>query len=557
MQQNQDDDIENISVNTGNTPVSVESSSTNIISPPINIEVSPVILESSSTIFEKKYKFLGLIILLSALLIRMYELGARVFHHDESIHASFTLKLLDTGEYTYQPSYHGPFLFHTTAIIFHYLGINDATARLIPVFFGVASILLLFLLEKEIGKRGVLWSAFLIAFSPSMVYYSRFFRNDLTIVFCTLATVAGGIRYLENLNTRKRYPYLFLVASSLAVAVASKENAYLVILMFGAYGGLYLIYRFYSDWKKENLSLIKALQLKGSAILPFLPELFFSILLFFFIAMMFYTSYFRYYTTPFEIVEKAFAHWTEMHRIQRLGGPFYYYIPILLLYEIPILFFGILGIIHFLRKRGKNTAFFIFLSYWAIASLLLYSYLQEKVPWLVVHIVLPFAILAGAFLGDSFSSLESGKKPAFKIARSKVRILMTGILALTLIVSLFQCISVNYYKSMDPNERMVYTQSSPEIRDLMTKIEGFNKKTDRLTLCVLDPYDMYWPLPWYLRDYKLASYLRKPPSNLNYDTIIAPVEYQMYREISEDEYASYNFTLRPTRDFILYYKKSL
>jgi predicted membrane-bound mannosyltransferase len=91
----------------------------------------------------------------------------------------------------------------------------------------------------------------------------------------------------------------------------------------------------------------------------------------------------------------------------------------------------------------------------------------------------------------------------------------------------------------------------------MTKIEGFNKKTDTLTLCVLDPDDMYWPLPWYLRDYKLTTYLRKPPSNLNYDAIIAPVEYQMFREISEDEYASYNFTLRPTRDFILYYKKGL
>ncbi|MDQ1251469.1 MAG: hypothetical protein QG646_572 [Euryarchaeota archaeon] len=502
-------------------------------------------------ISEIKYKFLGLIIFLSALLIRMYELGERVFHHDESIHASFTLKLLDTGEYIYQPSYHGPFLFHTTAIIFHYLGINDATARLIPVFFGVATILLLFLLEKELGKKGVLWSAFLIAFSPSMVYYSRFFRNDLTIVFCTLATVAGGIRYLKNLNTRKRYPYLLLVASSLAVAVASKENAYLVILMFGAYGGLFLVYRFYSEWRKGNSSLMKALQLKGSAVLPFLPELFLSIFVFFFIAMMFYTSYFRYYTTPFEIVEKAFAHWMEMHRIQRLGGPFYYYIPILLLYEIPILFFGILGLIHFLRKKDKNFTFYIFLSYWAVASLLLYSYLQEKVPWLVVHIVLPFAILAGAFLGDFVS------KPALKIDRSKVRIMMTGILALTLIVSLFQCVSVNFYKSMDPNERMIHTQSSPEIRDLMTKIEGFNKKTDTLTLCVLDPDDMYWPLPWYLRDYKLAAYLRKPPSNLNYDAIIAPVEYQMFREISEDEYASYNFTLRPTRDFILYYKKGL
>jgi uncharacterized protein (TIGR03663 family) len=574
MQQNQDDNIENSPVSIENSPVNIKSSSVNIENSPVDIKSSPVNIKSSPVISEKKYKVIGLLIILSALLIRLFDLGERVFHHDESVHASFTLKLLNTGQYTYDPSYHGPFLFHSTAVIFHFLGINDTTARLIPVFFGVAAIPLLFLLEKEIGRRGVLWSAFLLAFSPSMVYYSRFFRNDSIIVFCTLATVAGGVRYLENLHSRKRYPYLILVASSLAIAVSSKENAYLVILMFGAYGGIYLLYRFYSERKKENLSLKKALLLKSSAFLPFLPELILSAALFIFIAMLFYTSYFRNNITPFSIVEKAFSHWIEMHRIQRLGGPFYFYIPILLLYESPILFFGVMGIIHFLKKKDKNAAFFLFLSYWAAVSLLLYSYLQEKVPWLVVHIVLPFVILAGAYLGEFFSKvpdsrqpeqifgaenkdLESGKKTASKINRSRVRTLIIGTLALTLIISLFQCISVNFYKSMDPNERMTYTQSSPDIRELMKKIEGFNQRPDTLTLCVLDPEDLYWPLPWYLRDYKLASYFRKPPSNLNYDVIIAPVEYQMYREISIDEYASYNFTLRQGREFILYYKKSL
>ncbi len=558
MQQNQDDNIENSSA---------------------DIESSPVDIEDTPVISEKKYKIIGFLIILSALLIRLFDLGERVFHHDESVHASFTLKLLNTGEYTYQPSYHGPFLFHSTAVIFHFLGINDTTARLIPVFFGVAAIPLLFLLEKEIGKRGVLWSAFLLAFSPSMVYYSRFFRDDPIIIFCTLATVVGGIRYLENIQSSKRYPYLVLVASSLAIAVSSMENSYLIILMFGAYAGIYFLYKFYFYWKKEQLSLKKALLLKSSAFCPLIPEILLSTVLFIFIAMLFYTNLFKNWISPISIVEMAFSHWTEMHRIQRLGGPFYFYIPILLLYEIPILFFGIMGIIHFLKKKDQNSAFFLFLSYWAVANLLLYSYLQEKVPWLVVHIVLPFGILAGAYLGKFFSrvsdnrqtdnrqkeqiseaengSSESGKKLAFKINHSRVHTLVAGILALTLIMSLFQCISVNFYKSMDPNERMTYTQSSPEIRELMKKIEGFNKTPDTLTLCVLDPDDLYWPLPWYLRDYKLASYFRKPPPNLNYDAIIAPVEYQMSREISNDEYAPYNFTLRQEREFVLYYKKGL
>ena len=95
---------------------------------------------------------LGLLIILFALLIRLFDLGDRVFHHDESVHASFTLKILETGQYRYDPAYHGPFLFHSTAVVFHFLGINDTTARLVPVLFGVAAVLLLFLLKKELGK---------------------------------------------------------------------------------------------------------------------------------------------------------------------------------------------------------------------------------------------------------------------------------------------------------------------------------------------------------------------------------------------------------------------
>lgn len=529
--------------------------------------------ENSSELSGKKYKTLGFLIILFALLIRLFDLGERVFHHDESVHASFTLRLLETGQYRYDPAYHGPFLFHTTAIVFHFLGINDATARLIPVFFGVAAILLLFLLKKELGERGVLWSAFLLSFSPSMVYFSRFFRNDLIIVFCTLATVIGGIRYLENLHSPKRYPYLILAASSLAVAVSSKENAYLVILMFGAYAGIYSLYRFYSDWKKEKLTFRNVLILKSSAISPFIPEVLISGTLFIFIVMLFYTSLFRTPETLFSIVERAFSHWMEMHRIERIGGPFYFYIPILLVYESPILIFGTAGVVHFLKKKGENASFFLFLSYWAIASLLLYSYLQEKVPWLVVHIVLPFGILAGAYLGDLFprvsgrrqknllgtEKISSGtdENPVSGIERSRAHALVAGIIALTLIISLVQCISVNFYRSMEPDELMTYSQASPDIRELMEKIGGFNLGPETLRISVVDPENLYWPLPWYLRDYEKAVYYTEPPAKKEYDAIIVPSTYRMYDIIPEEKYALYNFSLRPGKEFTLYYKKEL
>ncbi len=517
--------------------------------------------KGSPGLSDKKYGLLGLLIIFFGIALRLFELGERVFHHDESVHGSFTLKLLERGEYSYDPAYHGPFLFHSTAAVFHFLGINDTTARLVPVFFGIATLLVLFLLKKELGKSGVLWSMFLLAFSPSMVYFSRFFRNDMIIVFCTLAAVAGAFRYLDNIHSSKRYPYIILTASSLAIAVSSKENAYLIIAVFGAYAGLGLLYWIYSDWKKENLGLKKTLLRKTSTILPYLPEIILSGALSVFIILFFYSSVFRYDVSLFSIVGKAFSHWMEMHRVERLGGPFYYYIPILFTYEIPVVLFGSAGFFYFLRNKwrnnGQNYSFFLFLCYWALTSLLLYSYLQEKVPWLVVHIILPFGLLAGAFLGEIFSrNTEDGQLKQANYS-GKTRTLLAGVLVLTLLVSMGQCISVNYYRSMEDKERMTYTQASPDIRELMEKIGEFDESPETLRIYVIDQNKLYWPLPWYLRDYEKVSYSSKPPSSSRYDAIIVPISYDMYRELPEEEYSSYNFTLRPGREFTLYYNNKL
>ena len=509
-----------------------------------------------SCLSDKKYRLYGFIIVLFALFFRLFELGERVLHHDESIHASFTLKLLERGEYSYDPAYHGPFLFHSTAAVFYFLGINDTTSRFVPVFFGVAAILVLFLLKREMGKSGVLWSMLLLAFSPSMVYFSRFFRNDMIIVFCTLAAVAGAFRYLDSIHSSKRYPYLFLTASSLAIAVSSKENAYLVISIFGAYAGLGLLYWIYSDWKKGDTGLKKTIFHKTSTLLPYIPEILLSGALAVFIILFFYSSAFRYDISLFSIVERAFNHWMEMHRIERIGGPFYYYIPILFTYEILTVLFGTAGFFYFLgnrvRSRGRNYSFFLFLCYWALTSLLLYSYLQEKVPWLVVHIVLPFGLLAGAFLGEMFSgNAESGKQKQVNYS-GKTRTLLAGVLVLTLLVSMAQCISINYFRSMEDKELMTYAQASPDIRTLMEKIGEFDGSPETLRIYVVDPYQLYWPLPWYLRDYEKAAYSSKPPASSKYDAIIVPISYDMYRELPEEEYSSYNFSLRPRKDFTLY-----
>ena len=43
-----------------------------------------------------------------ALGLRLYDLGARPFHHDESQDAYFSWRFATDGDYTYQPILHGP-----------------------------------------------------------------------------------------------------------------------------------------------------------------------------------------------------------------------------------------------------------------------------------------------------------------------------------------------------------------------------------------------------------------------------------------------------------------
>ena len=40
---------------------------------------------------------------------------------------------------------------------------------------------------------------------------------------------------------------------------------------------------------------------------------------------------------------QAIDHWTAMHNQQRLGGPLYYYLPLFLLYELPIFILALVG----------------------------------------------------------------------------------------------------------------------------------------------------------------------------------------------------------------------
>lgn len=170
-------------------------------------------------------------ILILATVLRFVDVGVRAMSHDESLHALYSYYLYDTGKYEHNPMMHGPLLFHMNALIYFLFGDNDTTARIAPVLYGIAVVWMMWLYRRYIGRLGALVAAVLITISPSLLFHSRYIRNDIYIALFILIWTYGAFRYLETQRPR----YLMIMAMGMAWGFITKEVHY----MNGAIMGMF------------------------------------------------------------------------------------------------------------------------------------------------------------------------------------------------------------------------------------------------------------------------------------------------------------------------------
>ncbi len=164
-------------------------------------------------------------LMIVALVFRLWNLGDMALHHDESLHATYSWYLYNGDGYQHNPLMHGPFLFHTTAAVFFLFGDSDMTARLMPALFGAVLVGMPYLLRKQIGMPAVIIAAVLLMFSPSLLYFSRFLRNDIYIAVWTFGMVIAMWRYLDEVKEK----YLYALAALMALSFATKEVTFITI----------------------------------------------------------------------------------------------------------------------------------------------------------------------------------------------------------------------------------------------------------------------------------------------------------------------------------------
>ena len=172
--------------------------------------------------------FLG--IALGALALRLWELDGRTMHYDESLHVHYAWRLATGEGYSHSPWMHGPFQVEMTAVIFWLFSDTDFTARLGYVLFGTALVALPFFFRTHLGTTGAIVTAVLLALSPSLLYFSRFGRNEIIMSVWAVALLIIIWRHLHEGKDR----YLYMASAVLALMFATKETAYIVAAVFGA-----------------------------------------------------------------------------------------------------------------------------------------------------------------------------------------------------------------------------------------------------------------------------------------------------------------------------------
>jgi uncharacterized protein (TIGR03663 family) len=432
-----------------------------------------------------------------AIFLRFWQLDLKLLHHDEAIHSWFSYELMTNGAWVYDPSYHGPFLYYVTAGMFYVFGDSDLVARILPSLFGALLIPLAYCIYRigYIDKKQTLFAAILLAVSPDMVYFSRFLRHDIFMLFFTFLLLVAILYYFEYGKTR----YAIIAAVAMAGGLCCKEEMPIIILIFASFF-IYAVWRgnfkLPQDWKYDCIL--------GAFIVFAIMSVMYSAFGFHIETLI--GQNFALNTTGWY---KAVEHWTAMHNQQRLGGPWFYYIPLFLLYELPIFILGIIGTLQFLFKgfdvslllrrlrnrikyRGsemptselaalslmqlktqkpeysKSDDFFRFCIYWMILIMGFYAIVGEKVPWLIIPQLLPMCFIA-----------------VYKLNWQKMAVIFAGCIFLIL---------MSWHVAFIPadiNEPIVQVQNSEDLRDVMRLIDA----SDHVVVASKN----YWPLPWYYR----------------------------------------------------------
>lgn len=353
------------------------------------------------------------LILVIGIAFRWYALDMRPVHHDESQHGMFGRYFFDAPDvhfYRYNPMLHGPLLYNLYRLVYNCIGSDIWSFRVPMAFLGTLYLFLPLLFRRWFSPRALLFLTAAIALGPSLIYWSRFAREDFYVLFGLFSMLIGAAGLFPRWSGS-------LVIFGFVIQLCSKANIFVHLAIILAYVFFEVFFRFalrlLGQRRTGDILFHGAVVLTSFGLMVFIVSsgllfsgavdvrimfsLLFLIVTGVFIAEAVHASrqiesetllsksvanlklYWREFSIgfifsaaiycylysaggryPWGIVSglgfDAIAYWINQHSIERISGPFLFQFYTLSWYELPFILFYLLHVAHFYtRDRFRMT----------------------------------------------------------------------------------------------------------------------------------------------------------------------------------------------------------
>lgn len=433
-----------------------------------------------------------LLAVLAALAFRLPELDRRPMHNDEGVNALIFGKLWSGGGYRYDPNeHHGPTLHYFTAAWCAATGapafreLSEVSLRQVTALAGALLAAAVWFWRKPLGPVSSLVAAWLVALSPAMVFYSRYWIHEMLLVLFTFLALAGAWRLAVNPS------WLAALGAGLAAGLMAATKGTFVLNVAAAGAGVAAVWLARPEVPRaflSGLSWRRWLAAAGVALVT---------------AGLFFTSFGANLSGLLDAV-RTYDPW-----VSRAAGdsphvnPWWFFLERLAWFqrgngpvwsELFILALGLAGAAAAFRPawcRAADARLVRFLLGYTLALTLIYSAIPYKTPWCVLGFLHGWILLAGVGAGVLWQAARSVPARA-----AVLLLLLCGAAHLG-----WQAQQANWRHYASRENPWVFAHTSPDLLELVDLVKRVIQAGDgpRTLIHVVARGGDYWPLPWYLR----------------------------------------------------------
>ncbi len=458
-------------------------------------------------------RFLAAVVVLLALLVRIWALDWKPPHFDEGVNGGFVDAMRHDPAYRYNPAnFHGPLHFYAMFASGQIFGRGVWSLRLPTVLVGVACVALVLAFRRFFSAWVVFVAAVAFAISPAMIFYARYAIHEMWLPFFAMLAIYGAFGVARGDRRRQD---LWAIGIGITGMVLTKET---YILHFAAAFLAWLFGREKSERVKAEpqFSRQEILQVAGVCL---------AVLVTLYSGMFYYwPGVAGIFETFRDMAAKGWSSSEEGHHKEML-----YYPKLLGYYEWPALIgLAIAPVLALKRSRLAGACAVVaglllqiagipwsntfslgvclvlvgvcwmvakplkcplmrFLALYGLASVAAYSFVSYKTPWCVINLLWPFYFV----LGHCFSRLV-------QFSHASVVLLLGATLSAAPLMDSWR---INFINPTSPKEPYIYVQQLRDLEMLTKPVERvIAADPSRRLMTGIIIHATPQPLPWVLPD---------------------------------------------------------